>query len=472
MARENQGLQIALIVFVMLTIVLGVTTYLFYRNWEDANNRVAAKGTELDRAVKQAGVSDAEANGLKRLMGVAQTEKLDTITTTFGEDMKRFGGSYPEQVRFYRPLMEKMQQTINEKNTTLAQAEAKIHTLEDTFKVRESIKQPQLDNFAKAAQDAAGDLTKEREKFKSDRDRSLQQEASLSSALATVRKDSEAAVAKIEAKVRDGFTVNQKLKDINSRLATKQAEVLAEKFTVPDGEVRWVNQHTGTVWINLGRADALHRQVTFSVYPADLTDMTAGGKKGSIEVTQILGDHLAEARISDDKMTDPIMPGDKIHTPVWTPGEKRHFAVAGLIDIDGDGMSDISTFVDLITSNGGVVDCYIDDKGKQHGQINIGTRYLVLGDAPNEKGQAGMRDAFSKITGDAKRYGLQNVAFGDLLQQMGWKNPTPVVRFGRGSNPKDFAPKPEEGVPRRSTGNVSDVFKPRTPPTRVPSSAY
>ena len=31
MARENQGLQIALIVFVMLTIILGVTTYLFFR---------------------------------------------------------------------------------------------------------------------------------------------------------------------------------------------------------------------------------------------------------------------------------------------------------------------------------------------------------------------------------------------------------------------------------------------------------
>ena len=30
MARENQGLQIALIIFVMLTIVLGVTTFIFF----------------------------------------------------------------------------------------------------------------------------------------------------------------------------------------------------------------------------------------------------------------------------------------------------------------------------------------------------------------------------------------------------------------------------------------------------------
>jgi hypothetical protein len=32
-ARENQGLQIALIVFVMLTIILSVTTFIFYNNY-------------------------------------------------------------------------------------------------------------------------------------------------------------------------------------------------------------------------------------------------------------------------------------------------------------------------------------------------------------------------------------------------------------------------------------------------------
>ena len=36
MARENQGLQIALIIFVMLTIILGVTTFIFYRQYEEA----------------------------------------------------------------------------------------------------------------------------------------------------------------------------------------------------------------------------------------------------------------------------------------------------------------------------------------------------------------------------------------------------------------------------------------------------
>jgi len=35
MARENQGLQIFLISFIMLTIILGVTTFLFYKQAEE-----------------------------------------------------------------------------------------------------------------------------------------------------------------------------------------------------------------------------------------------------------------------------------------------------------------------------------------------------------------------------------------------------------------------------------------------------
>jgi len=48
MARENQGLQIALIVTVMLTIILGVTTFIFYRQYDDANTKAKAAVDEKD----------------------------------------------------------------------------------------------------------------------------------------------------------------------------------------------------------------------------------------------------------------------------------------------------------------------------------------------------------------------------------------------------------------------------------------
>ena len=42
MARESQGLQVLLIVFVMLTVVLGVTTYLYSKKADEATKAALA----------------------------------------------------------------------------------------------------------------------------------------------------------------------------------------------------------------------------------------------------------------------------------------------------------------------------------------------------------------------------------------------------------------------------------------------
>jgi regulator of replication initiation timing len=465
MARENQGLQIGLIIFVMLTIILGVTTYLFFRQYEEATIKANNSAVELAKVTKLAAKNDEDANELKRLIGMAKTEKVDAITSTiFSADMKKYGASYPEVDRFYRPLLERMSKTIDEKNAALALVNTKLQKYENDFSVREAQKQPQIDQFKQAAEKASTDLDSERGKFKNERDRLTETETSLKTNLETAHKEIEASQTKLKDNMQVARAENQKLKGTNQTLSERLGQVTSQKFDVPEGEIRWVNQRAGTVWIDLGRADALQRQVTFAVYPADITDMAVGSKKGSIEVTQVLGDHLAEARVIDDKLVDPIISGDKLYTPVWTPGEKRHFALAGFMDVDGDGRSDLQTVLHLIAMNGGVVDSYIDEKGKRVGQISVNTRYLVLGDAPTDKGQADVIAEFSKMRTEAQRLGVQQVQLVDLLQRMGWKNQTPTVQFGRGANPKDFAPKAEEGVQRSGSGVVSDVFKARQPP--------
>jgi hypothetical protein len=348
---------------------------------------------------------------------------------------------------------------------------AKLQKCENDFHVREANKQPQIDQFQEAAKKAADDLEGERTKFKSNRDSLTQEQASLKGNLDEAHKKADAAEAEFKQTMQRGQVVNAKLKTTNQALSERLGQVTAQKFDVPEGTIRWVNQRTGTVWIDLGRADSLQRQVTFSVYPADITDLSAGSKKGSIEVTQVLGDHLAEARVLDDRLADPIISGDKIFTPVWTPGQKQHFALAGFLDIDGDGRSDLQTVIRLITMNGGVVDCYIDDKGKRVGEMTVNTRYMVKGTAPTEKAQLEMIKEFSNMRDEAQRLGVEQVQLADLLQRMGWKNQTPVVRYGRGANPKDFAPKAEEGSQRTAPGNVSDVFKQRQPPAAASAGA-
>ena len=230
--------------------------------------------------------------------------------------MKKYGAGYPEELRFYRPLLEKMQKTIDDQKIELADARSELQRLNDQFDVREKNKEPQLKRFEEERDKAQKDLTGEQTKFRGERDRYTKDQSKLNGDLQSIRKDYEAKLVKAETQIQ---TKDELVKRANER--ADDQTILIERLTKskvesPAGEVLWVNQRDGTVWINLGRADLLLRQVSFSVYPADMHDMTIEGKKGSIEVTQILGAHLAEARILDDHLSDPIVAGDKIDTPL------------------------------------------------------------------------------------------------------------------------------------------------------------
>jgi hypothetical protein len=210
----------------------------------------------------------------------------------------------------------------------------------------------------------------------------------------------------------------------------------------PLGEVTWVDQRSATAWINLGRADALDRQTTFSVYSADVMDLGKAQTKATIEVTKILGDHAAEARITSDKNSDPITEGDKIFTPLWSPGDRQHFALAGLMNLDGDGRNVPRIVRNLIRDNGGEVDCMMDESGNKLGEVTIKTRYVVRGDDPKDSKQI---DAMSKILRDAERVGARTMSLAELKQQMNYKAGTVSVQGARPAAvglPAAAAPRP------------------------------
>jgi hypothetical protein len=469
MARENQGLQIALIVFVMLTIILGVLTFIFFRKFQESDIKATANAQKAAEATKLATQNETDVTTLKKLIGVAPTDKVDAIaTTTFNDDMRKYAGSYPEDVRFYRPLLEKMSNTIDEKNKELDLTKAKVAKLEADFAVREESKQPQIDDFKKAAEAASKDLAGERDKFQADRDSLTQDQAKLKADLETARKEAAASLAEIDKKIQGLTAQVAKDKVINKALTDEKQQLVSTKFEVPSGEIRWINQRSGTAWINLGSGDGLQRQFTFGVYPSDTTDI-ATGKKGSIEVTKILGDHLAEVRVFDDKLLDPIMPGDKIYTPVWIPGDKRHFALAGFSE--GNGSNGVQYIKNLIDMNGGTVDCYLDEKGKRVGDMSIKTRFLVIGQPPSDKGSSEVINAYTKMQEDAERLGAQKIQVGELLHRMGWKNTSPIHHYGSSSGSDETASSGESATPKTTTPE-KDIFKHRAPPARVPISSF
>jgi hypothetical protein len=471
MARENQGLQIALIVFVMLTILLGVTTYLSYREYDKAAKAEATMAATAGKNDLQAKKNGEDADKLKKMMGFLPTDQVAAIDDSWKKDMEKYGVAYPEVDRFYRPLLEKMQKTIDERNAELTDAKAEIPKLQDEHKKNMEAKDSQVGIFQAERDKANNDLASEQAKFQTAREGILRDQTKLQGDLQAARKEMNDRIVKIDEKFKEAEKKLKDLVEVNVGVVQENRELKGEgTLGAANGEVTWVNQRNATVWINLGQADGLMRQVTFSVYPDDVTKMTAKDAKGKIEVTQILGDHLAQARVLEDDISRPMLPKDKIYTPVWSPGEKRHFALAGLMDVDGDGRSDLETVKNLIAINGGVVDCYANNAGEVVGKITVNTNCLVMGKRLTDKDDPRQLAAYTKIRTDADRLRLQEVQLGELLQRMGWRNMSPVVRYGRGANLKDFRAQPDPGVPKKSTGSVSDVFEKRKPPKASPSA--
>ena len=67
------------------------------------------------------------------------------------------------------------------------------------------------------------------------------------------------------------------------------------------------------------------------------------------------------------------MAGDKVFTPLWSPGQQNHFALTGIMNLDGDGRNQLSVVRGLINENGGAVDCWLDEQGHKQGQITADT---------------------------------------------------------------------------------------------------
>lgn len=468
MARENQGLQVALIVFVMLTILLGVTTYMFWSQSQRLAESAEKASKDATEQRTLASRKQDELNQLKLLIGVDESEEVEKIIDLHREDMKQYGSGLAVEAQKYRLAIKELHDSLVNKSAELQKLQADLAALDAKFKQREAGSAAQVAKFdqdAKQAEAARQAVEADANKARAD---ALKAAEDLQKRLEEARKESADLKSKSEAEVKKMQSRLEEVVRQNERNSETLAKLRRETFDVPSGEIRWVDQRTGTAWINLGRADGLPLQLTFAVYSGDATQVTRAAKKGSIEVVKIEGDHLAQARVIEHNPSDPLMPGDKIHTPLWSPGERKHFAIAGFIDIDGDGRSDRQMLKDIIRLNGGVIDCETDEKGEMIGQMTINTRYLVLGEQPTEKTAAGLTDVYSKMIARADSLGIAKITVPQLLEQMGWKSPTQVTRYGVTGRVSGAA----GATAVEQQGEEKPAFRPRTPPKPGPGGAF
>jgi len=419
-AREHQGLQIALILFVFLTAILGFTTYYFFASYKEELAKIADYESGRTKAEANAAEHQDKQLKMRAFLGFAEDTPFDDIQAAYTTDVDRFNNVFPQQDGDlnYRLLVQYLADEVVAQDKEVATQKDLVKKAEDQLATRtaelDAVRTKFDTDFKQAKDDLDTRTTSISTQFAGHVKVSNDAQAQLAQVVATVSNKDKLALEKLTQ-------VNNELKRVQQlydTLKRKFEERDSVRYEEPDGAIVSIDQKSGIATIDLGSADNLKSRVTFSVYPYSVTNISTSQPKATIEVTNVRGDHMAEARITSDSLTDPILPGDKLFTPAWSPGQVLHFAFAGNIDLDGDNKSDIERIKSLVSTNGGVVDAWQSSTGEALGAINRDTRYLVQGQQPKDKvGQ----EAYSALIGKANEHKIEVLPVDKFLSLMGYR---------------------------------------------------
>jgi hypothetical protein len=258
--------------------------------------------------------------------------------------------------------------------------------------------------------------------------------------LKTANKDKGEAV-KAEAaktiKVGEGVAAKEKLireqaakiKDMKERLDTSEQAALdapANGKAIPTAwKIVKMDRSGKEPFINLGRADNVRPPLTFSIHGRGPDGTPLAASKGTLEVINVTGDHLAQGQIISvkDSLKDPILEGDYLYNPIFHPGAPQHVMIAGRIDMHGvKGQDDTPEFERLLKRENAVVDGHVDlNDGSIKGKLSSITDLLIIGEEPGASPEvvAGIR----QLKDQARSNGVRIVNARDFLESIGYRRP-------------------------------------------------
>lgn len=490
-SSKPTAVHFALIFFVMISVISSVVAYMMYQaNMETE----AARAKAADDFQKLRNVNlkrDEEITELKKVIGypglpvgVDDPQNGNTVLAAARTEMSQLGGPLAEAT--YSATLTKMRQEIN---NAVVQRDALNDDIEgaldqNTNQRTGGLKQTVLalrgqyaterDQFDSAAKKSEADkrtvITSMDEAIRN-KDNEVNK---LRNDLNTIRQQLDAEREQFAIAVKEKDDKLKQFSDINDRLREEIDTIRTVSFERPDGVVRWVDYQAKTIWVNLGEADSLPVRTNFSVYQKAHHGIGRGAEdiKGAIEITRILGPHLSEARILESEIYAPIAAGDPIYTPLWDPGRTETFSFVGVIDFDGDGLSDRESLHDLVKSANATIDNEVDEQGVRHGDgITAETKFLVVGELPDPStAKPNDQERFTKISKEYKKIhdearvkGVRIVRLNDFLAYIGYKPSRRLWRPGQEVPWKLKAGSHSTGVNesmsnRESSGQTSGVF--------------
>ena len=488
--------QVTAIIAILLVIVLLIPLVLMGRGWKTLSDDAAsAKKNQIETA-QRAATLEREADSLKALIGKSDVNELNELLQQHAGILSGIRPGESDPTRTYHDTLIAL---IG--NITIMQGEIQ-KAGEDRAKLQSEYNNAQ-ENYRRLLDQEKANLRRVETDRNAERNEYLRTRETYSNEMAEVYAQQKLAQDRLE-RTRNELTdrvnqlefSNKDISDTNTFLANLLEDVRNPNVEHPDGKIISVDQKSGTAIVNLGSADGLLVRTMFSVYHSSITGLsfrtTSEGRdavycdvckrevsrevaKASVEVMRILGPHRAEVRILDDILTDPIMAGDVVYSPIWKPGQKLRFALGAGMRLPGSSLfSGTDGVKRLIESQGGIVDCWIDamaGEGEEYlqGELLNLTNFVVIDDEASRGLEPGVALVQEGLLESARNRAIKIISLENLLSRMAWKNMTPVYVFGS----EEFLPAemrvspiPQSSV-RYSDNRVSPMFTPDNPNARI-----
>jgi hypothetical protein len=405
----KQGLIIALVSFVVLSLILAVSTYYGFSGQKELDDKAKTAKKDADSALANRNWYKFQALLLKSYLGKLPSGEQQDWPGMWSQynagglkggsdaenqevadvknELEKIGGKVDESQK--KPevtigdrfaLMARQLENTNKK---LAKAEADLKAAKADYDQKLAAKEGEVT----AMRTELDRANKNNEKDRSDRATELENRLKEFSGL---NQKAEELSKKDEVDVfnwkRDKKKYEQLVADLNKELERVRRQLSPPDlatYATPKGKVVRLDPKGDVLWINLGSADNVRprQNLTFSVFGPDRV------RKGTIEVIEVVEPHLSMARVTEvvDPNRNPMVPGDVLINPAWNPNSRTHVAIAGLIDLTGDGKDSSEEFISNLRRQGMVVDSMLDLKDatiKDTPGMSVNTDYFILGEQP------------------------------------------------------------------------------------------
>ncbi|MBQ9875014.1 MAG: hypothetical protein IJM30_11185 [Thermoguttaceae bacterium] len=436
--RNEQGVVISLILFIVLTLVFGVATYMGAKNYKEraaalseSKSKVATALTDKQKAVEN----------LKNLvdrLGYGSRPAGD-IVEAIDVDIKGALGDAAGDVTV-KDAVAKLKGLIEQKDSAIA---ARIDSRDGNYddangqiKTAEGAKTDFEDNAKSNTDTLLSALARKSEEYADLTGQFNEQTLEFDK----VRRDARKAVEVSRKEAEKEKNAADNFAEINIDLSRRIDLLTNADFDQADARVVATDQAGRFVRLDVGKLDGARPLTKFNVFSKDALVKGGVKAKASVQVTRSLDDHLCEARILSDSNTDPIEPGDVVFTPLWRPGDVYRYALDYRLDINGDGISDFDEVYRAIQISGGEVAAYIDDDGSVRGKITPDVFRIIVSDEPIEEriesADRMTEEAKAKLLEDQKAFlesaesnGVPRMFLTDLLVQLGYKKTNDLERY-------------------------------------------